>query len=186
MPLDATRAATLLRQLADEITRKTPGNTFCAELASKARTAADHLDASRAPPVRFFARIEAVTLECPVCTTMLRCGEGHKGSAQWWDKTTARLKCPGCGRVSVLGTIAWPVLPGVGRLGRQGVSEDQLPNDRQRAALRQQLRGVWAAARLVRHPMRTNVRMDEGCTCLPGAVGAGGEGCPIHQQREEH
>jgi len=90
---------------------------------------------------RFFARPESFTLECP------RCGQCYcvrmNEKVAYWDPTTSLFKCTGhqgCGKVYVLGLVAWPVSP---RAWIRSIPRDQVPNVRQLAQLRKEGGGWW-------------------------------------------
>jgi hypothetical protein len=90
---------------------------------------------------RFFARPESFTLECPRCGTVYRVKVGIKSTH--WDPTTSLFKCTakvGCGKVYLIGLLAWPVSP---RAWIKGVPRDQVPHPRQLAQMRKEGGGWW-------------------------------------------
>lgn len=82
---------------------------------------------------RFYARPERFTMECPACGKVL-------ASAECYDVRTARLQCPSCDHVYVIGILAWPSPRGI---GAGTTPDDQIPGPRQLAQLRADGGGFW-------------------------------------------
>jgi predicted RNA-binding Zn-ribbon protein involved in translation (DUF1610 family) len=117
---------------------------------------------------RFFARLHSFDLECPHCgdVYVVRMGSTRKRSEKHpnWDPTTGRFTCTNkdCGRVYVLGILAWPIVkaPRVA----SATPEDQVPHPRQLAALRREGGGWWlpdSAGQRYARPSETNLTLEE-------------------------
>ena len=92
--------------------------------------------------VRFFARPESFTLECPRCGQVHRIRKGRPTSC--WNPDTARFTCINmkCRKTYVIGLLAWPVSVG-GRNTATTTPRDQIPTPRQLAQLRKEGGGWW-------------------------------------------
>lgn len=118
--------------------------------------------------VRFFGRLASFDLECPHCGDVyqVRLG-GARRSGQKdpnWDPQTARFRCTNkdCGRVYVLGIVAWPIIkaPRVASMP----PEDQVPSPRQLAQMRREGGGWWmddAEGQRYARPHETNLTLEE-------------------------
>lgn len=119
---------------------------------------------------RFFARLISFDLECPHCGDVYTVRTGsfrskvgsRKGSA--WDPMTARFRCmnKNCGRVYVLGVLAWPIVPAAHVAS--ATPEDQVPSPRQLGQMRKEGGGWWMAdeeAISHKRPQETNLTTEE-------------------------
>lgn len=101
---------------------------------------------------RFFARPERFLLECPHCGMVYRCNSTLK--QMWWDPWTSTFTCNrrsqtpaagdgigGCGRVYVIGIVAWPVTQRSRR--SPTLPKDQIPGPRELSQLRADGSGWW-------------------------------------------
>ena len=91
--------------------------------------------------IRFFARPESFTLECPRCGKVYQIRMGRDQA--YWDQSTSRFTCNakgGCEKTYLLGLVAWPVSP---RAYPATTPRDQVPNERQLAQLRSEGGGWW-------------------------------------------
>jgi len=97
---------------------------------------------------RFFARIQSIDLECPICGRLLQIGHG-KPDDKRLNRVTSVIRCYGdregnksvYGHQFLLGVVAWPL---TGGHHRQGRSPDQRPDARQLAKIREYGKGIWA------------------------------------------
>lgn len=112
--------------------------------------------------LRFFARPEAFTLECPHCGTVYRIGPRR---LTYWNPTTARFTCNGsgtsCGRSYIIGILAWPVYRGHTPLS---TPKDQVPGPRELLQLRKEGGGWWMAdedRQRYARPEETNLTLED-------------------------
>ena len=140
-----------------------------------------HLPAS---VTRFFARSTAGWLECPRCGKVLYYQSTRpvrKRSNCSWDSRTARIRCPVCGLVGVLGTIFWPVQGGGTNCGRTAPL-DQVPGERELVQLRAmggEGAGWWMPAGWAVKPFRPeHTNITAKCLCREGEEDH--PDCPIH------
>mgnify|MGYP001614251900 CR=1 FL=1 len=94
---------------------------------------------------RFFARLSAFDLECPICGQLIQVGKGKPDNSRY-NKVLSLITCygPGLGRGGhqfLVGIVAWPLRDGPRLKGRPA---DQRPDKRQLSIIRQWARGVWA------------------------------------------
>lgn len=113
---------------------------------------------------RFFARLMSFDLECPKCGEVysIRAGNNRrlKTKSPNWDATTGRFTCTtsDCGKVYVLGILAWPVKAASYVASQPPI--DQVPNPRQLAKMRREGQGWWMAddqSITLRRPLETNL-----------------------------
>jgi len=100
---------------------------------------------------RFFGRLSAFDMECPICGRLLLIGKG-KPDDETYNRVTSMIKCYGPDSAGggprthphrfLIGIVAWPIRQGRGYKGRP---PDQRPDKRQLAAIREFARGLWAA-----------------------------------------
>lgn len=90
---------------------------------------------------RFFARVRSLDLECPHCGLVYLIRADTNPNT--WNPRTALLTCNGrggCGRVYVIGVLAWPKGTGA---GHGTPPADQVPGPRQLAQLSPEGGGWW-------------------------------------------
>lgn len=131
---------------------------------------------------RFYADPYRRLLECPACGKLLRLERSPKGTKQpTFDPRTSRLRCTECGKVFVIGLVAWPVRQGSGQTATK--PRDQVPNERQLGELRAGGLGCWLGSdqpKPARRPDNTNITAS--CTCRYGTAGTPAQdpNCPMH------
>lgn len=115
---------------------------------------------------RFFARLDGATLECPHCGIVYRFSPS-KACSSFWEPRMSRFTCTrkdGCGKVYVLGLLAWPLMQ-VAKVATE-TPQDQVPTPRQALQLRRELAGgYWleeADRQKEARPETTNLTPDEG------------------------
>lgn len=111
---------------------------------------------------RFFARVERATLECPRCGSVYQISARTKSAN--FDPMTARFHCTtdGCKRTYVIGIVAWPIIPAP--KVASATPRDQVPNERQLAALRKEGGGWWLAdeaGQRYARPYETNLTTED-------------------------
>lgn len=114
------------------------------------------------PSSTFFGRLRAFDLECPACGEVYRINAGinssragsgsRRADRRVWNPRISRFQCAtGCGRIFVLGIIAWSP-----QQGQPVVPVDHVPTPRQALALRQQAGGRWSPQKLPHPPAMAN------------------------------
>jgi hypothetical protein len=144
----------------------------------------------RVPPdtLRFFARIDRFTCECPRCGQIIQAhfdraiGQIRREQAEnkrparglrmTYNPLSSRLTCPQCRRTFGVGLLLYPVHPRA--TGRQPV--DTRPTYQQLMDIRQQAGGFF-----VHQPKRgadpVNLAVEAECSCPPRGRRSD---CPIH------
>ena len=125
------------------------------------------------PFSRFFARLIAAQLSCPICGFLIQFGV--RGGGADWDNKTSTVRCAGCMKIWQLGIVAWEIR-GAPPAGIQ-TPKDQRPNLREQAELRLRAGGFWpkAGTKKVNDPVNRLIRGECCCDPLPWR-----EECPIH------
>lgn len=144
-------------------------------------------------PRRIYGRIDSGYVECPKCGCLMALGFHSAQSVrrpEVYHPATGVLRCPGanCGRVYVLGILAWP-LRGGGRGGPVGAARDKVPNPLQAKRLEKLIASrSWYHDEAIdrRRPSQSNslAGQDEAeelvllaCTCPEPIVDPN---CPAH------
>lgn len=144
-----------------------------------------------ADAMRFFARIDQFTCECPKCGQLIVVKFGrpvgkirrylasrptpkqqrvHTSLA--YNPLTSRLECPQCLRIFGVGLILWPVRP----RAAAGQPPDTKPSYRQLLEIRRHLQGFAPFLPITtRDPV--NWAVEEPCTCPDGGYLST---CPVH------
>lgn len=145
--------------------------------------------------LRFFARIDRFTCECPRCGQLIiahfdrKVGEIRKQQAQrkrparglhlTYNPLTSRLTCPSCTRVFAVGLLLYPVSahhPGA-------MPVDSRPSWQQLLTLRQEAGGYFLPGRKHRGAEPVNQAVELPCICRRHPKLRAG--CPIHGYDEK-
>lgn len=92
---------------------------------------------------RFFAKVHAFTAECPSCGHVVSVRQRNQHgstSIAIYEERSARWQCKECGRIYVVGMLAWPCPRGS---GAAAPPDDQVPGPRELAQLRDDGGGFW-------------------------------------------
>ena len=157
--------------------------------------------------LRFFARVDRFTCECPRCGQLIQAhfdrssgisvGEVRRKEAQrktiklrgrhlTYNPLTSRLTCPRCRRLFAVGLLLYPVQ----ERSRQQQPQDTQPTYKQLLALRQLQGGGFLVNTPIRGRDSVNLAVQGTCTCtLVGRWDAlrvrPSSTCPVHGWEEQ-
>lgn len=132
------------------------------------------------PSPPFYARVLSAEVECPSCHRLIKFKTLGKTLNGHWDKRSRLLTCA-CKEVYTPAVLLYRRRKG-GQV--HPVARDQVPTPEQRTAIQVGFRIVERTAS--RQPMeRTNLVMEDQCTCGPGVWREGqDQRCPVHHREK--